>query len=40
MKAVYQTKCEVERSRFAGSCWRNDHKCDVFQIAKRMFKIN
>ena len=40
MKAVYQTKCEAERSRFAGSCWRNDQKCDVFQIAKRMFRIN
>ena len=40
MQAVYQTKCETERGRFAGNCWRNDQKCDEFQIAKRMFKIN
>ena len=33
-------KCEAERNRFGHVCWRNDHKCEKFKIAKCMNKAN
>ena len=37
-RAVYQAKCKAERKRFGNVVWRDDQKCDVIKIAKRMVK--
>ena len=39
-KVVFQARCKVERNRFAESNLRNDQKCEVFKIGKRMIKTN
>ena len=37
---VWQAKCKAERIRFGNVLQRDEQKCDVFKIAKRMVKIN
>ena len=37
-RAVYQPKCKAEKKRFRSVMRRDDQKCDVFKIGKRMFK--
>ena len=39
-RAVYKAKCEAEKNRFADVENRDDQKCEVFKIAKRMVKTN
>ena len=39
-RVVYKAKCKPEGKRFGNVTWRNDQKCDVFMIAKRMVKTN
>ena len=37
---VYQTKCKPERKKFGNVMQRDDQKCNIFNIAQRMVKIN
>lgn len=36
LRAVYQANCKGERRRFENAMRRDDEKCDLFKIAKRM----
>ena len=36
LRAVYQTNCKGERRRFENAMRKDDEKCDLFKIAKRM----
>ena len=40
LRTVYQVKYKAERKRFVNATWRNEQRCDVFKIAKRMVKTN
>ena len=37
---VYQAKCKTEKKGSGNLLWRDDQKCNVFMIAKRMIKTN
>ena len=39
-RTVYQAKCKADRKTFANVMLRDDQKCDVFKIGKRMVKTN
>ena len=39
-RAVCQASAETERNRFRDLLQREDHKCDVFNIAKKKVKTN